>query len=100
MDTQVRIVINSGVEPFVQSVPRRVAAARKQPLKEELTRMEKLGVIEKIERPTEWCLRALQFRRKRQTQSVYRLHKSQQVSKKRISSVTNVGGSSSGARAV
>ena len=55
MDTQVRIVIDSGVEPFVQSVPRRVAAARKQPLKEELTRMEKLGVIEKIERPTEWC---------------------------------------------
>ena len=40
MDTQVRIVIDSGVEPFVQSVPRRVAAARKQPLKEELTRME------------------------------------------------------------
>ena len=39
----------------MQSVPRRVAAARKQPLKEELTRMEKLGVIEKIERPTEWC---------------------------------------------
>ena len=29
MDTQVRIVIDSGVEPFVQSVPRRIAATEK-----------------------------------------------------------------------
>ena len=55
MNTQVRIVIDSGVEPFVQSVPKTLAAARKQPQKEELNRMEKLGVKEKIEKRTEWC---------------------------------------------
>ena len=55
MGTQVRIVIDSGVEPFVQSVPRRVAAAKKQKLKKEFIQLEKLGVIEKIERSTEWC---------------------------------------------
>jgi len=55
MDGEVKIVLDDKVEPFVQSVPRRVAAARRQPLQEELSRMEALGVIEKIESPTEWC---------------------------------------------
>jgi len=53
MNSEVSISLNTNVEPFVQSVPRRVAAARKKPLQGELRRMEDLGVIEKIEEPTE-----------------------------------------------
>lgn len=41
--------------PFIQTVPRRVAAARKEPLWLELERMKRLGVIEKVEELTEWC---------------------------------------------
>ena len=55
MANEVKIIIKKEVEPYVQSVPRRVAAARKPALKKELQRMENLGVIEKIEQPTEWC---------------------------------------------
>ena len=55
METKARIVLDDSVTPFAQSVPRRVAAARREPLLEELQRMEMLGVIEKIEEPTDWC---------------------------------------------
>ena len=55
MSTEVKIQIKEDALPFVQAVPRRIAAARKQPLYEELCRMERLGVIEQVERPTEWC---------------------------------------------
>lgn len=55
MESEVRITLERGVAPFAQSVPRRVAAARKKPLREELSRMERLGVISKIEEPTDWC---------------------------------------------
>ena len=37
------------------SVPRRVSAARREPLRKKLQRMVKLGVIEKVEHPTDWC---------------------------------------------
>ena len=53
--TDVDIQLAQGHQPFVQSVPRRVAAARREPLRLELERMEKMGVIERIEEPTEWC---------------------------------------------
>ena len=55
MGTEVKIQIKEDAVPFVQTVPRRVAAARKKPLQEELSRMERLGVIEKVEDPTDWC---------------------------------------------
>lgn len=55
MGSEVRISLQSQVKPFTQSVPRRVPAARKKPLLDELCRMEKLGVIQKIEEPTDWC---------------------------------------------
>ena len=55
MSTEVKIQIKEDALPFVQVVPRCIAAARKQPLYEELRQMEKLGVIEQVERPTEWC---------------------------------------------
>ena len=55
MKSQVKIELKEGLEPFAQATPRRVAAARRRPLQEELARMEKMGVIQRIEEPTEWC---------------------------------------------
>ena len=55
MHSKVNIALKDDATPFAQATPRRVAAARKQPLQEELLRMEKLGVISKIEEPTDWC---------------------------------------------
>ena len=40
---------------FALTVPRRVAIPLMQPVKEELERMEKLGVISRVGGPTEWC---------------------------------------------
>ena len=54
-DTKAIVRTKSSVEPFALPVPRRVAAARREPLRRELDRMMKLGVIEKVERPTDWC---------------------------------------------
>ena len=55
MATEVGIELKADHQPYVQAVPRRVAAARREPLRVELERMESLGVIERIEEPTEWC---------------------------------------------
>ena len=55
MEGLVSIKLKEGHIPFAQAVPRRVAAARKGPLKEELSRMERLGVIQRVEEPTSWC---------------------------------------------
>ena len=50
-----RISVNDMVEPTAVSAPRRVAAARLGPLKKELERMTRMGVIDQVESPTEWC---------------------------------------------
>ena len=55
MNSEVKITLSHQIGSYVQSAPRRVAAARKQLLRNELIRMEGLGVIEKIEEATEWC---------------------------------------------
>ena len=55
MQNEVVVTLKDDVKPFAQTVPRRVAAARRKPLKQELLRMEKLGVIQRIEEPTDWC---------------------------------------------
>lgn len=55
MDSEVHITMEREVEPFTQTVPRRVAAARRAPLRDELERMLRMDVIERVERPTEWC---------------------------------------------
>jgi hypothetical protein len=55
METDVDIQLADEYQPFVQAVPRRVAAARREPLRLELERMTRLGVIERIDEPTEWC---------------------------------------------
>ena len=49
------ICLKEGARPFSLSTPRRVAIPLLPKVKEELTRMEALGVIERVEQPTEWC---------------------------------------------
>lgn len=48
-----KIQLKEGAQPVVHA-PRRVPAALKDKLKEELDRMESLEVIRKVEQPTEW----------------------------------------------
>lgn len=40
-----------------QCIVRRVAIPLMQPVKEELERLERLGVIARVEQPTDWCAR-------------------------------------------
>ena len=49
------IKLRTGVAPFSQSVVRRVAIPLMPKVKEELERMERLGVISRVEQPTHWC---------------------------------------------
>ena len=48
------ICLKQGAKPYSLTTPRRVAVPLLPEVKE-LTRMEQLRVIEKIEEPTEWC---------------------------------------------
>ena len=51
----VQIHMDEGATPYQLSAPRRVPLPLLEPLKAELKRMEDLGVIRKVEQPTEWC---------------------------------------------
>ena len=51
----IQIAIKDGATPYHISVPRRVPIPMLQPLKAELERMEKLGVIRPVNEPTDWC---------------------------------------------
>ena len=55
LDGEYSIQLEEGAKPFALIVPRRVAIPLMQPVKEELERMEKLGVISRVSEPTEWC---------------------------------------------
>ena len=49
------IKLRPDFKPFAISVPRRVAVPLLGKVRQELERMERLGVITKVEAPTEWC---------------------------------------------
>ena len=49
------IKLQEGVKPYALTTPRRVAILLLKPVKAELERMEKLGVISKVCEPTDWC---------------------------------------------
>ena len=51
----VSIQVNEGTTPYHIGAPRRVTIPMLKPLKEKLERMVKLGVIEPVDEPTEWC---------------------------------------------
>ena len=55
LDGEYSIQLEDRAKPYALTVPRRVAIPLMQPVKEELERMEKLGVISRVSEPTEWC---------------------------------------------
>ena len=55
LNEEYSIRLEDGAKPYALTVPRRVAIPLMQPVKEELCRMEKLGVISRVSEPTEWC---------------------------------------------
>ena len=50
-----KIKLKEDAAPYALSAPRRVAIPLRTKVKEELDRMEKMGVIARVEEPTEWC---------------------------------------------
>lgn len=49
------IKLKSGAVPFCVKTPRRIPLPLVSPVKEELQCMEALGVISRVEEPTDWC---------------------------------------------
>ena len=50
-----QIELRDNAQPFALSTPRRVAIPLLKSVRQELDRMEKSGVITKVNQPTEWC---------------------------------------------
>ena len=50
-----RIKLQKGATPYALTCPRRVAIPFLKPVEQELRYMEKLGVITKVDHPTDWC---------------------------------------------
>ncbi|CAL9703681.1 unnamed protein product [Knipowitschia caucasica] len=55
MKGEYNIVLKPGAQPYSISTPRRISLPLLPKVKEELYRMERQGVISKVEQPTEWC---------------------------------------------
>ena len=49
------ISLQDGAKPFAISTPRRIPLALMPRVKQELERMEAMGVITRVEQPTDWC---------------------------------------------
>lgn len=50
-----RIQLKEDIQPFALSTPQRIAIPLIPKVQEELERMDRSGVIEKVEEPTVWC---------------------------------------------
>ena len=55
LEGEYKIKLKANSAPFALTTPRRIAHPLMPRVKEELERMEKIGVITKISEPTEWC---------------------------------------------
>ena len=55
LEGEYRIKLKEDAEPFALTTSRRVALPLMPKVKEELERMEKLGVITRVNEPTDWC---------------------------------------------
>ena len=55
LEGEYTIKLQEGAKPYALTVPRRVTIPLMQPVKDELERMERLGVIARVSEPTEWC---------------------------------------------
>ena len=54
-DWEYKITLKDDAKPFALSTHRRIALSLMDKVKAELSRMENLGVISKVEQPTDWC---------------------------------------------
>lgn len=54
-DRPLNIQVKRDAIPYFQSVPRAIAVAHNDKLKEELTRLEASGIIVSVDFPTDWC---------------------------------------------
>ena len=55
MKGEYTIKLKEGAKPFALANPRRIAIPLIELVREELKRMESLGVISRIDQPTDWC---------------------------------------------
>ena len=55
MEGDYTIKLKKGAQPYALSTPRRVAIPLMAAVKAELQRMQQMGVIAKVDKPTEWC---------------------------------------------
>uniref|UniRef100_A0A8C6M7K5 Gypsy retrotransposon integrase-like protein 1 n=1 Tax=Nothobranchius furzeri TaxID=105023 RepID=A0A8C6M7K5_NOTFU len=55
MEGEYKIELKADAKPFALSTPRRVPLPLLPKVKRELARMEELGVISRVEQPTDWC---------------------------------------------
>ena len=55
MTGEYQIKLQPNATPFALTTPRRIAIPLRPQVKTELERMEKLGVIAKVQQPTDWC---------------------------------------------
>ncbi|XP_046863284.1 uncharacterized protein K02A2.6-like [Xenia sp. Carnegie-2017] len=55
LDGECNIKLKPGAIPFALTTPRRIPLTMTKKVRDELTRMEKLGVISKVNIPTDWC---------------------------------------------
>ena len=55
LEGEYEIKLRDDAVPFSLSTPRRVAIPLLKRVRQELERMEKIGVIAKVKQPTEWC---------------------------------------------
>jgi len=52
---QYEIKIRSDSQPFAITTPRRVSVPMQESVRSEFHQLEDLGVIRKVEHPTDWC---------------------------------------------
>ena len=55
LDGEYNIDLKEDAKPYAVTTPRRVALPQMDQVKEELAKMERQGVISKIDKPTDWC---------------------------------------------
>ena len=55
LEGEYTICLREGAQPFALNTPRRVPVPLMRAVKDELDHMQRLGVIEPVETPTEWC---------------------------------------------
>lgn len=55
LEDEYKLKLKDTATPYALSAPRRVAIPLRSKVKKELDQMEKMGVIDRVEEPTEWC---------------------------------------------